>query len=436
MPPPMRPVLAAAAASFLLSAPAFAASTINPAVPAPNAALASAPIRQNFVAAFNDLNGVMGMFGGAFQPANPLPGQDWLDTATAPWTWSKYDGAQWVEIGTLDPTLHAFSLAPLALPQGKWEPACTDVATHDDPIVTDAFTWAAANQGVALLPHGPCAFTTPVAVDTAGGENFWGVIGFNTQLVYQGAPTTPDLIAIGGAAASSNLLLANLSIASNTLMTAGCALHLTDTTHTVLEQVQVNSQNLWKGGCFSGAGGDLWDGIYAATQNDAVSVAGNGGPFAADLWIENGVISLSGTAIHQGGGFGGLFVQGIDMIRNGIGVLYDTALNSTPNQQLFLYPSTQIDSSTGDGVHVQNCAGCTIMVDGHAVLANAKSGVEFDDTSLLTPMLAGLVTGNATAGSSYYGLSCNAAMTVYVNTTIVGNTGARNIAPNCAAVLP
>jgi hypothetical protein len=238
---------------------------------------------------------------------------------------------------------------------------------------------------------------------------------------------------------------------------------LKDTTHTVLEQVQVNSTNLWNGACFTGVGGDLWDGIYAATQNDAVQVSGNGSPFTSDLWIENGVISVSGTAIHQGGDFGGLYIENVDMIANHHGVVYDTALNSTPNQQLFLYPSTQIDSSTGDGIivnqstagagtqlffegwvassgldgiHIENCKNCTLDIEGHAVLDNTQNGIELDDTSAVPVWVGGVVTGNATAGASYYGLNCSASMTVYVNTTIAGNTGSRNIAPNCTAVLP
>jgi hypothetical protein len=353
--------------------------------------------------------------------------------------------------------------APAVINGTKWEPACTGVAAHDDPIVTDAFTWASSNNAVAIFSPGTCVFTTPVAVDTGGGQNQWGVMGQNTQLQYQGTSSTANLITIGGALASTNLYFAGFGITSATKMSAGCGFLLADTTHTVLRDVQTNSTNLYNGACLRGIGGDIWDGIFAAAQNDAVEVTGNGNPFQSDLWLENGVISVSSVGVHQGGGFGGLYLQNLDMIANATGVLYDTALTGTANQQLFLFPSTQVDSSTGDGivinqmatsnggevlmegwvassgldgVHVKNCKSCTVLVNGRALLDNAENGIEFDDASATQYMVDGLIAGNSTAGSQYYGLNCSSAMSVYVNTTIAGNAGARNIGPNCMPTYP
>lgn len=90
---------------------AHAASTIVPSVPAANSALASAPIRNNFAAAYNDINGIENMFAGTSAPSNPLIFQFWADTTGTPTAnlVQLYDGTQWVTIGTLNRTGHSWA---------------------------------------------------------------------------------------------------------------------------------------------------------------------------------------------------------------------------------------------------------------------------------------------------------------------------------------
>lgn len=127
---------------FLLAAafvgPAHAGSTVNPNVPAPGAPLASAPIRDNFLATSTDINNILGMFAGASPPTSPSVGQDWLNIGTSPYVWSKWTGAGgWGQVGTINPSTGAVAFA---LSSGS--------VIGADPI-TVSFTLGAATIGLA-----------------------------------------------------------------------------------------------------------------------------------------------------------------------------------------------------------------------------------------------------------------------------------------------
>ena len=100
--------LLAAALLFISAAALAAGSTINPAIPATNAAMASAPVRNNFAAAYADINALIQQNASATAPASPLLGQLWLNTTATPYVLNEWDGANWVARGTLNATTHAW----------------------------------------------------------------------------------------------------------------------------------------------------------------------------------------------------------------------------------------------------------------------------------------------------------------------------------------
>jgi hypothetical protein len=69
---------------MLLCSEAFAASTVNPNVPATNGQLASGPVRNNFAAAYSDINNLLGNYAGTTPPINPINTQTWVNTSTSP----------------------------------------------------------------------------------------------------------------------------------------------------------------------------------------------------------------------------------------------------------------------------------------------------------------------------------------------------------------
>lgn len=108
----MRLIKYAAAAAALLASVVSAnavCSTVNPAVPATSSNLTSAPIRQNFAAAYTDLNNILGMFASGTAPASPCAGQFWRDTSVNPNRIRQWDGTAWALWGLLDTTGHTFS---------------------------------------------------------------------------------------------------------------------------------------------------------------------------------------------------------------------------------------------------------------------------------------------------------------------------------------
>jgi hypothetical protein len=106
----LRLISAALAALLLASASAWAGSTIDPTVPAENSPKLSAPLRNNFAAAYADINHILNEFSGSSAPSSPSVFQLWADTSTTPATIRQYDGASWVPLGTLDATNHLWSV--------------------------------------------------------------------------------------------------------------------------------------------------------------------------------------------------------------------------------------------------------------------------------------------------------------------------------------
>jgi hypothetical protein len=88
-------------------------STINTTVPAANSALQSAPIRANFTAAANDINGLIGLNNGTGAPASPILGQLWLNTSATPYVLNVWDGSAWDQVGTLNSSTNKWAV-PIA----------------------------------------------------------------------------------------------------------------------------------------------------------------------------------------------------------------------------------------------------------------------------------------------------------------------------------
>ena len=104
----LRAFLIAALAAFAL--PAFAGSSINPAAPPTLGPFVSAPIRNNFTAAYNDINSILNQYSGTSAPAAPSTFQSWADISSSPAKLKFFDGTQWVQWGALNTSTHAFTI--------------------------------------------------------------------------------------------------------------------------------------------------------------------------------------------------------------------------------------------------------------------------------------------------------------------------------------
>lgn len=112
----MRALLSAVLAGFWATSALAAGSSIQPTVPANNSPLSSAVLRNNFAAAYADINALIRDNAGISAPVNPVLGQKWLNTSSTPYFLNEWDGGAWVALGSLNATTHTWIVAPAGIP--------------------------------------------------------------------------------------------------------------------------------------------------------------------------------------------------------------------------------------------------------------------------------------------------------------------------------
>lgn len=120
-----------------LCSSAHAASTVNPNVPALNAPLNSAPIRNNFAAAANDINNLLGGYAGTTAPGNPTNMQTWIDTTTSPVYVFKYFNAHnsvWISYASLNINSNAYTVNFVVSPPGTSGQPLLGTTLHFDAL--------------------------------------------------------------------------------------------------------------------------------------------------------------------------------------------------------------------------------------------------------------------------------------------------------------
>lgn len=130
-----------------LGGQAAAQSTINPAIPAPNAPLNSAPVRNNFSAAYTDISNIVKMFPGSAAPITPYAGQIWRDTTSgSSQPISVYDGAAWALLCTLNTSAHTCPAPASAANVAGTSPIHV---AYSGSIATISFDFTVANSFLA-----------------------------------------------------------------------------------------------------------------------------------------------------------------------------------------------------------------------------------------------------------------------------------------------
>lgn len=92
---------------------AHAGSTVNPNAPSSRSDLNSAVVRNNFLAAYNDITKILGKYAATVPPPSPVNLQDWVDTSASPNYKFKVWNAQtnaWVQTATLNVVTGAYSV--------------------------------------------------------------------------------------------------------------------------------------------------------------------------------------------------------------------------------------------------------------------------------------------------------------------------------------
>ena len=94
---------------------------------------------------------------GTSAPANgpgsvAFQGECWLNTSSSPWVLSVYDGANWVEVGTINSTSHAFTL-PLSELPSIGAGTILGNATASTGAVTATYTASNTSDTTVVLAH-------------------------------------------------------------------------------------------------------------------------------------------------------------------------------------------------------------------------------------------------------------------------------------------
>lgn len=254
----------------------------------------------------------------------------------------------------------------------------------DDAIAIQAWLNKAASNIALYAPAGHCVYKTALTMPS-GGLSDVAIVGAGpgvTIFDYQGTNATNDVWTIGdGTNNYDQFYLQGFTVEATTSMSAGSLQHFKRLTRSQISNVVWDGQ----GGPHGNYNGPFFDGVDFVTVNqfqafakhDAIDVDGISGGPAADLLVYGGKITGTTVGIHIGGGFGGFVCDNTDISISGIGLLIDNGLTALGNREIFQGPGCIIDSSTGDGVKLDDTISNsgTVQLDGW-IASNGGAGVE------------------------------------------------------------
>ncbi len=402
----------------LLAAPgaARAGSTINPAVPATNAPLNSAPVRGNFEAAYNDVNNILGMFAGNTAPATPTAGQDWLDTTATPAVWYKWTlPGGWAAIGTVNLTTGVF--AP-TLPSTSFAATTPLAVTLPSGVITYALSYNSSltedgSNKLGLNLTNPNIFGAAQTVSLNAAALPAGDTG--TLLQVGSADGTVSRIEATAAAASATFTgrRADGTVASPTTLVSGdliAAFNAHGHDGTSWSPTVAGSYRIYAEG--------TWSSTSHPTEG-CMSTTPAGSTTIADVFcVHNSGGATYGSPTGGDKGAGSINVSGALYI-NGVAVSAGSAITSGSQYQLAYYATTGTVNSgltaCANGVYVtaaNNAPSCSTTL---------PSGIAATNMALTTPTVTGnvtMATGNNIGTSTAY-----AQFTTYSGVGFAGGTG-------------
>lgn len=148
----------------------LADSTINPNVPATNSALSSAVVRNNFQAAYTDVNNLLSNFAGSTTPVNPTRFQRWVDTTSSPYSLKIYDGnGSWLLQGTIDPTTHTYTGVGGTATSLASATTTVNVGSATAPTIGQILTATSGSAATWQTPGAGSGTVTSVSVTSVNG---------------------------------------------------------------------------------------------------------------------------------------------------------------------------------------------------------------------------------------------------------------------------
>lgn len=211
---------------------------------------------------------------------------------------------------------------------------------YDNTAGLNAMMLAAA-AGAAIYIGGPSdffSFATPL--DPVTGNKI-KIYGDYATLRYTGAGTSADLITFGdGSNTYTDITLAGFIVDSGTSMAGGTAVRFDKCTSIEFDLIVGNEYGPDAGRLYDGVwfNGSSLINLHASrfyTKNKSV-IANDGVELHCNHAYLKGAVFGQGTGIHFAGGYGGGYTENTTQFGQNIGVLIDTTISSTSNNQFDL----------------------------------------------------------------------------------------------------
>lgn len=189
-------LLRIAALWLALVSPAIAqqATLVTPGPPLPMTALATF-LNNAFLSVGSCNSGTSAPTNGP--GAAPFAGECWINTTSSTaWVYSIYDGASWVEIGTLDPATHAWGVtAAIAVISGNVAVGGAVQSSNPAPLLV-------SNYSGTVYPGDSYTELQVMNIGTSGNGGRVVLDGFNAHTVisfryFNGTPTSPSAVGAG-----------------------------------------------------------------------------------------------------------------------------------------------------------------------------------------------------------------------------------------------
>lgn len=336
----------------------------------------------------------------------------------------------------------------------KWFGAVGDGSTDDTTALNAFFAFASAGYPVHIdKPSSYYKITAGLTAITGNKIQIDGD-GRGTVIKYVNAgATTPTIMAIGDGTNYSRAIIRGFTIESGTTLTGGYGLRLRSYQHVDLD--------IWCGDEFS----EGWK-LYNAAWLDTVTVCNTHsshfyGSAKCLIWSAGVELHMmqafvkgyasggtsataTGTGVHIGGGCGGFYAESMTQLFNDIGILVDTSITGTANNQIFMGGAT-VDSNKTVGVRINDAlAGSKAYSHDHGWIASTQNGNGLEIlawASGIVDIQSGYVinssgnqlhvadnTATYTVGDTAriqgtgYGIYGTVAITVYCNARLANNT--------------
>lgn len=291
---------------------AFAAgSTINPGIPAANSQFQSAPVRNNFAAAANDINNILTSFAGPLAPSNPAIFQSWMDTSApaSPLIEKRWDGTQWIPVWKVDTSAHTATPIGMSAPDVAFTQSGTGAVqrtVRDKSAETISITDFGASSALADNSANVQAAITYVLSLPRGGSVYVPAPTSGTCYVIDAQVSIPKtvgktVVMYGDGAAScfSN----GATIGNTPMMYVGSAVTAADGSGVTLRNIAFNGRTTGAGNALKleNANGTLienlrFNGLYLPVQ----MVSSFGVTFSKNVWDTTASYAVySSTIAHH-----------------------------------------------------------------------------------------------------------------------------------------